>query len=84
MRDRAKVRTIQWGIGPVLIYHLVRSTLSVIPDIHFESVGFSKSMMANRPLLIKLILVNSLASVLPALTKTLNYDSGACQSLHSH
>ena len=30
--------------------------------------------MANRPLLIKLILVNSLASVLPALTKTLDYN----------
>src|SRR4030095_14070330 len=68
MRDRAEVWTIQWGSVQSSLDHLVRSTLGVIPDIHF--VGFSKSMMANRPLLIKLILANSLASVLPALTKT--------------
>jgi hypothetical protein len=68
MRDRAEVWTIQWGSVQSSLDHLVRSTFGVIPDIHF--VGFSKSMMANRPLLIKLILANSLASVLPALTKT--------------
>jgi hypothetical protein len=69
MRDRAEVWTIQWGSVQSSLDHLVRSTLGGIPDIHF--VGFSKSMMVNRPLLIKLILVNSLASVLPALTKLL-------------
>ena len=66
--------TIQWGSVQSSLDHLVRSTLGVILDIHFVSLGFSKSLMANHPLLIKLILVNSLASVLPALTKTLNLN----------
>jgi hypothetical protein len=54
----------------------IQKIFAIAKEAEEAGLAFAKNglMMANRPLLIKLILVNSLASVLAALTKTLDYN----------